>query len=124
MVDFSKPCEINGRPVRILCTDRPGDCPVIAMDERLGLIYTRKADGYGGGGAPIVNTVKRESKFVYIWGDDSIGNDYYLIDTVEAARDRINARSALSPHYRAIKKILEVKFEDGVPVSSEFHDVS
>ena len=44
MIDYSKPVTRMGLPVTVLCTNRPGDYPVLVMTKK-GNLYFHTADG-------------------------------------------------------------------------------
>lgn len=113
MVDFTKPCEIDGRPVRILCTDRPHNpLPVVCVRESDGIILARRLDGTGSYGPPIVNTVKKERSFLNIYEASRTG--------IAGYKDRGQADRMALPDRTAV---VEVIYENGKPVDVKLRSV-
>ena len=67
-VDFSKPisyCE-TGKPLRVLCTDRPDDFNVVALNSFGDIIAINSKTNLTTGGRVVQNSVERKSRFMRI----------------------------------------------------------
>jgi hypothetical protein len=91
-IDFSKPVTTrDGRPVRILCTDRPGEWPVVGLIE--GNIHAWTADGRNQPHSPSYDLInpktKREAWAAIFQGSTASGGLVRLFTSQQAADEYV-----------------------------------
>ena len=111
MSDFdpTKPCQLrNGTPVRILCTDGPGDMPLVIMRED-GAVSKRYANGKfirGDSGEfdlDLVNVPERIVRFVNVYPKDgSTGTCFKTLFSAKAIGEYERRAGRHSVVYRMV----------------------
>ena len=114
MSDFdpTKPCQLrDGTPVRVLCTDAPGERPIIFMYKN-GLVGKRYADGRDNSSTTfqthfdLVNVPKKTEKFLNMYTTGAGG----IYDSLERA---------FAGHARNREGIIKLTYEDGNLLGTE-----
>jgi hypothetical protein len=115
--DPTKPVETrDGRAARIICTDKKGGCPILALVEtnlKGGREYTQyyNNDGSSAGGVTredLVNVPVRTSKFANVY-TSGVGSSYRSLD-----------EALLVSLYENVP-VLEIQYEDDEVVNVVFH---
>jgi hypothetical protein len=108
-LDPSKPVQTaDGRPARIICTDRDGSYPIVALvgAEQKPLTFTANGEQFNpeyvsSDGVVLVNTVEKKTRWVYMTIDD---------DATHASEG--NARGEMAT-YRDPGAVLKLEIVDG-----------
>lgn len=119
----NKPCETkDGRPVRILCTDKKGAHPIVALVPFKNGVQAESILSYdtegrwcaGNNALDLVNVVERTSQWRNLWKKPGTSYDYDTREEAERTSLTLNKRIGL----------LELRYEDGSLVDVIFHKVS
>jgi hypothetical protein len=117
--DPSKPVQTrDGRPARIICTDRGGVYPIVALvktpNSGIEIVGAYKMNGSGTHCASsrldLINVPERKSKFVNVY-------NYDLTVGYESQEAADKSRKSGCGH----KGQVEIIFEDGKPVETKLH---
>jgi hypothetical protein len=117
--DPTKPVQTrNGKSARIICTDRKGLFPILALVVDSNKIekafaYNKKGElcGCPGSVFNLINILNRTSKFRNIWS--SVSAQAFAYNTMKEALSMKGPSERLG--------VLELKYEEGVFIDAVFH---